>query len=782
MRRTKRQFILIFLACILAGFALPECHAADPRVPGTEIRGFRFSVKGNQTRLIFDAAREQPKQVGPASADGISVFFTQITARMADKMIDNPASEAKEVKFRRESGFLEVIFRNKNVTVTSTLQGGKAGKYTLILDLTAPKNKAPADSAAVSTEPVKPKPPIESKKVDTADLFGSRVPQDLKGVRQGVGKAEADRPPFKSTFEPMDEHAADLFQAAKEKFDNCSRDLVLCGPQVIEAYSEALRAGPKSSNAPTALYRMGLAYFTMGNYVKAEKIFNQVTTEWPDQSVASRCWIGMGSILKKKQAYMEAMEAFRSALRYASEKEDKAAASYELGAILRILGANKDALEFLNNCLGLDPQYYKKTPDILRQAGEAEFALGLYDKAKEHLLRHVNDQESGPDLDMVMAKLGEIFLIQGDGALAQKMYGFVAKYYTGSEGDMVCRIRQGELLEKSDPKAALEIYKGLRNKDLSPSLRKIVLLKLAALHLKMGEAERGLALMDEAFPVKSSDGGAEAGYLRERALGDLVEKYYAEKKFVSIVQLHDKYRRVFDAMQSADILVDIAESYAASRLYQNALEIYDHLLSKGQKKGDDVNFKCALYALRTGDSGKVLQYCKLVSDALDIKKSEVLGHVSARDQKYGDAVKLFAKTIQGKKDFELTDPDSLQTYGYSLFRLKKFDEAIPVLQKGLEQVKSEDLAGKRMLLVSLSKCYGEIKQYSKAAELLEAALPIAKEEEQNDLTYELSKLYLASGQPDKAVQSLREIMSRNNPFWSAVAEQQMNSIQMAQKN
>ena len=85
----------------------------------------------------------------------------------------------------------------------------------------------------------------------------------------------------------------------------------------------------------------------MGNYAKADKLFRQVTSGWPDHPVASRCWVGIGDIYNKKQSYLEAMEAFRWALRGASEKDDKAAAYYELGKVYLILGVNKEALEML---------------------------------------------------------------------------------------------------------------------------------------------------------------------------------------------------------------------------------------------------------------------------------------------------------------------------------------------------------------------------------------------------------------------------------------------------
>ncbi|MHC1726144.1 MAG: tetratricopeptide repeat protein [Syntrophobacteraceae bacterium] len=797
MRNPIRKYCLFIIACLIAGLALPLGETAAQGTSESKIKSVRLSVKGHKTRLIFDIEGEKPKQIGPASSDGISVFFAQMVAKIPDKVIQDKASAAKEVKFRREGGFFEVLFREKNTSASSSLQVGRNKRLSLVLELTEPAIKS-KPAAAAETKPNTPesrsgaaeapkeKPPVfEPKKIETSELFSSKVPQSLKStVQSAVAKHEPEKQPGpkSSGYSEIDEKALNLFRSADEKFDSCSRNLALCGSEIIEAYGEALKAGPKASQAPQALYRTGLAYLTIGNYPKADKTFRQVISEWPEHPITSRCWIGIGDIHNKKQAFLEAMEAFRAALRYASTKEDKAAASFELGKAFLVLGANKEAVEMLNNCTDLDPDYYKKKPETFRLIGEAEFALGMFDKGREHLLRYVNYQQSAPDQDMVLAKLAEIFLNQGDQVLANKMYSFIQKYYTNSEGDLISRIRQAEFIEKSDTKGALKIYDGLCEKDLSPSLRRIVFLKLATLHLKKGTLARSLELMDEAFPAKvENQVNSEMGAMRERILGELVRKYYADKNYVSVIQLHERYRRVFDSIQSPNVLEDIAESYGALKFYSVALEVYDRMLAKGLKKSEDLLLRCALYSLRLNDNSRSFNFCKLVqSDALDLKKSEILGHILYRDQKYQDAAKSFAKIAQKQKDFEISDPDSLHSYGTSLYEVKKYDEAIPVLQKALERMKADDTDSQRSTLVTLSKCFSGLKQYPQAAEAMETALNFTREEQANELLYELSKLHLAAGQPEKAMQSLNRIIGIQHPFWTAVAQQQLNSIQMNQ--
>jgi tetratricopeptide (TPR) repeat protein len=404
---------------MIAGFALPCCEAAEQGSHQTRITKLRVSVKGNRTCLIFDAEGARPKEIGPASADGISVFFTQITAKFPDRVIENTKAAASAVKFRRESGFFEVLFRDSNASVSSKVRPGKNGKYTLTLELTPsgktggassqPKTAANPESKPDSTEKSGGKiPSIEVKKVETSELFGSKVSQQIRNAvanAQSAKDGESTRPAGSASksqsFAETDQSTLALYASANEKFESCSRNLIYCGPEIIEAYEEALKAGPRSSQAPPAIYRTALAQSTMGNYAKADKLFRQVTSEWPDHPVASRCWVGIGDIYNRKQAYLEAMEAFRWALRGAAQSDDKAAAYFELGKVFLILGANKEALEMLNNCIAQKPDYYIKKPDVFRFIGEAHFGLGNVDKAKEHLLRYINLQQSAPDQDIV---------------------------------------------------------------------------------------------------------------------------------------------------------------------------------------------------------------------------------------------------------------------------------------------------------------------------------------------------------------------------------------------
>jgi tetratricopeptide (TPR) repeat protein len=796
MNKLKTLPRIVLAALILAGISAPPCKAAGRAGSQTRIIHLWYRIQGNRTCLTFDAVGPKPRRIGPPSDTGISVFFPNMAVKLADRSFKGDKIAVKEVKFRRGADFFEVRFRWKNTTVTYSVRPGRHGSYVLTFLLTPPAVKTPVTASTKEPETTdfirnveQLTPPIQVEKVKTSELFGSGVSTQAKDAYANeINSAIAGEPAKPkeaktgtTPFTEPDTKGLALYARANQKFDSCSRNLIFCAPDVIEAYHKALLAGPASSQAPLAIYRTGLAYYTMGKYKPAYQFYGAVTSRWPDNPIAPRCWIGIGDIYMKTQSYVAAMEAYRSALRDATVKKDIASADYALGKTYLMLGANKEALGILQDCLTQEPYFFLKTSGILRFIGEADFNLGDFDNAKRMLLRYVNCQEGDPDQGVVLAKIAEIYLKQGQVDAAKKIYGFVHKYYTNSEGDLICRIRLAELTEKVDTDEAISMYESLQDRDLSPTLHSIVLIKLAELQLKKSDLVHGLAALDEAFPVNGNK-AAPPGIapLREKILCDLMRQLYFHNDFETAVRVADKYRLVFDSVNSPETREEIAESYAEKKLYLKALQTYDKLFAL-QHGGnlDGLLLRCAVYALRLKDYDRASRYAQAAkSGVLELKKSEILGQIFYHREQYAEAVADFEKVLKQRNEFFLSNPDSNTAFGYALYRVKKYDEAVPVLQKSLLR-QTADSDARKSLLITLSDCFKEQKQYGKAAEMLETAVRIAPAGEKNELQYRLAKLYLEDGKTDQAIRNLNQMKATKDTFWSSVAQQELNTLQIA---
>jgi tetratricopeptide (TPR) repeat protein len=727
--------------CAVLSLAVFLCFASEAGA-ATTIKKVRYSVWSGGTRLIFDAEGDRPRKlsVDPendkflitfSSLDGMpriktfgpQALISQLTYRKAGKAARGMTGRQIEAVVAYRVPGLKESHR--------ILKSDEPGRYKLVVAFRAPP----------------PPPPPPPKPMD----FAEASEQDLK-----------------------------LFEKADAAFVQNQDHLSQAAQQIMDLYSEALKAAPKCRLAPQAYYRLGLTQLAAGNTAKALRSFDQVTSNWPDHPLCAQCWLEVGNAASKKQSHLEAVEAYRAALRSAPAGATKAQASLGMGKTLMAVGANKEALEILTQCAAQDPVAAMKNADLVRALGEICFAMKQYEKSSEYFLRWLNLQNSEHDKDLVLAKITEICLIQGNWSLANSIYSYIRKTYPDSDGENICKIRKAEILEKNQDgmEEAEMVYSELSQKKLAPALRRIVNVKMASLLHKGGNLEKSLEMLNlilEAEP--ESAGRDEIVALREDVVGDLAASCAARKDYAMLVQLHQNYTGAFKKEQPPEVLEAIGEAYNSFGLPGSALDLYEALAAK--KKSDDAFFKCAFYALEAGRFEKAASWCaQIQAPEFDVRKAAVLGRVNFHDGKFADAAKYLAKVFQQSPKRAAADPNLAECYARSLIESRRFDEALAVVQQALQNTAQDNGPQRYCFLTLAGRCQAELKQYQSAVESLEAAVQCCSGDQANGVIYEISKVYVASGQQDKALQTLTRLTGLPQGFWKAAGQEQVNSIQM----
>lgn len=815
MHDTKASRLLV-AAGIISLLAFHACPASAV----TTIHDTRLGVTQGRTRLVFDASGDRPSRILPPTQESIVIEFAGELQGQGRKLSFHPSTGIAGIGFTTEDGGsrITVSLRDPNTALKHEIlpaRDGAAGHYRLVLDLfpgASPKDRqekgngsGAQEEASTPPDPVKSSPARKNDQVrkppqapvspdprppdgEKADLFASRAKQPAPGKphtdRIGPGKAPPVATERQESRPPDPEKAAALYDKADSLFDAHQQDLVQHAAQILELYLEALKTDPKSPRALTAFYRTGIVQAAMGNFKKAEQYLQQVIAAGHGNPLFAKSWLKLGEVYHQEESYVEAIDAFRFALRSPLEKDERLLAHYYLGRDLNLVGAAKEGIEALQQCVNEDSTYYLKKPDIIKFLGEAHFAVKQFDEGKAFLIRYINLVQDTPDRDMVLAKIAEIFLNQGDQALANKVYSYIQRHYKDSEGDIVSKIRNAEMLEKRERGnigPALAIYRDLAKKELSPPLRRLVHFKLASWEMRHGDYPKSMELIEEILKDKKDVTSQEEFIgLREKLLREWVGKCSANGDHLQLIQLHEKYGSAFRTLQSPETECLIAEAYAALQFYPNAAEIYERLLSNSRKRNDDWLLKLALYSFLSGDLDKAVQTCgEIQPNRLEPHKTALLGRILARQKKYGEAVKQFAKILQKDKDIGGVEPEVLEAYAESLMGLEKYEDALQFLVKARESLRER--SGERVLplLLLQSRCHQELKQLDRAVELLEDALKLAASDEQkSQMSYELSKLYLAAGKPDKASQSLTQLLQTSQSFWKTAAQQQLESLKM----
>ncbi|MCE5242636.1 MAG: tetratricopeptide repeat protein [Desulfobacteraceae bacterium] len=752
--------------------------ATMPAKAGTAINSIRLGSHPEYTRLVFDSTGDRPAKIEAPSAEGLTIRYGEVKAgNVLPKKYEARNSLVSAIALKNGSEIF-ISFRNPGAAVkTTVLQGSppRAGHYRLILDFSStPGSQAQQPAATPPRADGK-----EGEKSRKADPKGSRGAKSQNSAAVTPPASDGKTPSASD-----DAGAGPLFETADGYYSDHEQTMAQDGPQILEYYAAAVKAAPRHPNAPRAIFRSGMVSLALENPNKAEKFFQQVISDWPGNPLAFQCWVNLGKIFHQREAHIEAIEAFRSALRVSVPKSEKTEAVYNLGKEFSIVGAHKEAIESLNQCLTDDPGFYLKRPDLFKYLGESTFTLQQYDKSRDLLMRYLNLQKEYPDRDLVLAKVAEIFLHQGDQGLANRLYNYIQNHYPDSEGDYISKLRKAEIIEKRErggPAGALVIYETLAGKKLPPALARLVSFKLASAEWKRGNSERSLELLEQALKNKmDANSQNEFKALRDKVALDFFKKSYADNNHSQVIQLYERYTPLIQSQQSQELEVQAAESYGTLKLFPSAVRIYERLLSGTKKKNEDWLLKTAQYCFQMGDMDKAAQYGRLIqSEALEPQKALLLGRICFRQEKYPDTIKTLSKLVL-KQDATPAGMEPLVLYVKSQIELKKYDEAIPLAQKAVERLGEGDPEMRLQIGLLLNKCYQETKQPQKAIELMDSLLAIASSENQKDpLRYEMAKLYLGMGQKDKASEKLNELLQSTQSLWKVVAQQQLDSMQMA---
>jgi tetratricopeptide (TPR) repeat protein len=767
---TAITFLVVLLSFFPAGHALSD-------EPPTVLDNVRIGKHAGFERMVFDLRGGRPSRITPLTEEGLLVEFKGAESCVfPEQFASKLPSMISHMTFEKEDDALRVkiMFKKGGISVKHHLMAVAAsgnGSYRLVMDF------SPQPSSDGKVEQTRASSPRATQKSQS-----NPAPLPPKSTPSPTAPVATTTPANQAA---VTESAMDpLFQEADETFLAHQTELFNYAPTIIRLYLEAIKADPKSPSIPLALYRCGVTYLAVDDYKRAEECFKRVVGEYPGHPALGLAWLGVGRIYEHKKAHAEAIMAFRTALNHPLDKPDRAEALYNLGHTLSLMNSHAEALEALTKCFAEDPTYYLKKPDALRALGEAHFALQQHDKSSHYLLWYHNLQKDAPDQDLILARLAEALANQNQHEMANKVYGYLRRLYPGSEGEAIGEIRKAELLEQQDEKGkkqALEIYKSLSQKNLPPSLSRLVVYRLASWEWKHKNYERSLILINAVLSNKSNKTALdECQTLRDKVVLDWAKQAFEDKDYGKVIDLYKENTDLFQSRGSTELEAALAESYGEIRAYPNAIEMYQTLLKKSGKKNEDWLLRIARYFFLMGNMEKAVQTCEQIqSDSLQAGKTTLLASIYFAQGRYKEAVQNFDKIFQNGKNLSATEAESVLHYAESLLQVGRYEDGVSCTLNGSKLLGDNDSEQKVQLSLLRSKCHQKLKQPEKAIEALEQALPMVQSETMKDqLNYQLSGLYVEVKDFNKATERLTQLSKSSQPLWKIAAQQQLDYLQM----
>lgn len=775
-------FLLIVLNLIF--FTSVEYSSAAT----TQLHHVRFGDHSDYTRVVFDMQGNRPVRVGPSHSDSIEIDYNQLKTDI--KPASLPVRSFRFVtglRFQQINNLYKIIISlQQNTSVNFFFleyDPPRPGWYRLVMDFSrSPRQKTAAGGQAQTK--TENKPDIKSPDISSSDpgdkTKGQKPPVSNESKPSIATVDNSPQPP--SIRSPAPQATPDnVLQNAGGTFSDYLEILPKNALQIAQRYEDVIQKNPKAPEVPLALYRCALAHKLLGDKEKAEEYFRRVVSDYPDHPAVPLCWLELGQLQLERENYVEAIEALRTALNFPLKKSDMVEAHYQLGKAFSCIDAHQDAVENFNQCLARDPKSYLNRPDLLKFLGESLFAVKQYQDSCRYLLHYLNLQEDAAERDLILARIAENLRQQGENGLAEKLSVFIEKNYPGSEGYTITQLRKAESLEAQNSDEAHQIYQKLAQNPLSVPLMKLVFFKLASWEWQHQNYKESLALADGVLRGRVNAAEFDEFLtLRQKVVQDWAMASFANKDYLKVVQLFKEYEDIFQSQDREDLYTAIAESYGQLKLYPEAVDVYQTLLSKTSPAKREWLLKAAQYAFLAGDMDKAEQQLSQIREnEMGISEFQLRIEIDFAKGNYQQAVDQFEKLAKNKESLSRIDLPVLFHYGESLIKLNRHKDALSCLEKVNSRLEKDASEQKVQVCLLQSECYQALQQPQNAVTVLEEAIALTPLEElRNQFNYKLSQLYAQTGQIDKATEKLARLLESPQPFWKNVAQQELNHLQL----
>ncbi len=213
---------------------------------------------------------------------------------------------------------------------------------------------------------------------------------------------------------------------------------------VMDAYETAKNANPESRNLPEALSRMGYVHLFVGNVPEAKGYFDLLRRKFPSDPRVAMIDYYWGEHYLRRKDYVRAAEHFQYAIQNFPMSLAVQPSTVGLLKAFTELGYFDKAVEIVDSIEKRWPRYYLSDPSFLMAAGYAAMLSGRPDRAKEYFWAYANIVPEARDVDVAVARIGDILLKQEKLDAAREIYHRASEAYPDREGGLIAKMRLAE--------------------------------------------------------------------------------------------------------------------------------------------------------------------------------------------------------------------------------------------------------------------------------------------------------------------------------------------------
>ena len=209
---------------------------------------------------------------------------------------------------------------------------------------------------------------------------------------------------------------------------------------VLEAYEAAKNSNLDSRNVPEALSRMGYLHLFVGNVPEAKGYFDLLRRKYPDDRRVAMIDYYWGEHYLRLKDYGRAAEHFQYAIQNFPMSLAVQPSTVGLLRAFTGLGYFDKALGVVSSIERRWPSYYLSDPSFLMSAEHG----GNLARAKDYFWAYANIVPDAQDVDVAMARIGDILLKENNPDAAREIYHRTSEAYPAKEGGLIAKMRLAE--------------------------------------------------------------------------------------------------------------------------------------------------------------------------------------------------------------------------------------------------------------------------------------------------------------------------------------------------
>lgn len=785
----RQQTVCAMVFLFLLNLGVPAWSA-------TVVHGVRIGLHATHTRLVVDCQGDRALKVERQSPQEWIVTFDSLEMPQGKKALSpQPRGRIQKLQWvsKGSSAVLKVFLKAphteaKIFTLEDSLRPPDG--YHLVIDFGLPgasswayaQNEKPQPQEALKTEKTEktegPLPVPESSSAaqgaeSMALKSSSAAPASLSlQPVMGAPSTRITRP-----IEPQS-----LYDMADLTYEELRSGLPQTAEQIVAAYQKALHKDPQNPRRTSALLRMAQTLDGAGDVKKAERFYQRIIDEHPQDNAAASAWLRLAEIQASRGNVLEALKAYHEAERFSLATPELLRVRWGAAQVYLQSGKAAEALNLLKRLLEEHPQAYLEKPEIYRTLGEAAFAQKELAASRTYLMRYINLASDIPDKDIVLARIAESYLHEGNRTQAEKLYAYIQVHYPDSEGDLIGRLRKAEYYETQGPELqeeAFKIYKDLEFRQTTGPLKHFVQFKLAYGDFVAGHHEKSLERIDAV--LKSADKAPvydDLRLLRRKVLQALVKKRFQAGDAKGVLSLYSEDPFAFQDGEALEALACVAEAYESLGFCAEAMALYENLAHKDPKP--QWQLAVARMAYEMGNLEKAQSLCLALSEptVLDAKE-KLLVRIAFARKDYSTVLRVGESFAKRRGGVTQCPADVAATVALSLFETGKDEAAMTWAEPCFGISDWQDSSLLVALSLKASRYRQKNRMYDQAVQLLDQGIQKVRSEDlRNQLLYEKASLLLEQGKREEAEKVLTTLLQSSKELWKTAAKQKLDYLQL----